>query len=124
MMGIEHAGLGSSLIRTVRKNIPAAEDDVFQLCQLDEVLDARRTAFGALPEANCSHLCERTNRLGLLRAHKFDAGHEGCGNRTHSRQQHSQLPFRRGNTRWLFHAYPQFQFVGGSTTLATATWKE
>ena len=60
---VEDAGLGGGFVGGVREDVPAAEDEVFEFFELDEVFDLGRAALGALAQANRAQLGERTDRL-------------------------------------------------------------
>src|SRR2546426_8310385 len=57
-MGLEHAGLARGLVRRVREDVPAAEDQIVQFLEGQEFPDQRRAPLGALTQANGGELGE------------------------------------------------------------------
>src|SRR5580704_2424202 len=51
VFGFQDTGLGGGLIGVVGENIPAAENDVIEFSEGDELVNFRRAAFGAFAEA-------------------------------------------------------------------------
>jgi len=60
-------GVDGRFVTVVLEDVPAAEHDVVEARQGDEVGDLRRPPFGALSEANGRHLGERADRLSHAR---------------------------------------------------------
>jgi hypothetical protein len=92
---IEHAGRARRGVAVFLEDVPAAEHDVFEAGQRDEIADSRRTVVGALAEANRRHLGERPNRLGETFTDSDDAGDGGGAHRAESDQQHAEPAVRR-----------------------------
>ncbi len=61
---LEHPGLQRGFVGVVFENVPAAEDQVVQAGQRNEILDLGAAAIGALPQADGGQLGERSDRLG------------------------------------------------------------
>src|SRR5580700_7781331 len=68
VFGFQDTGLGGGLIGVVGENIPAAENDVVEFGEWDELVNFRRAAFGAFAEANGAELRERADGCGLTAA--------------------------------------------------------
>ena len=94
-LALEDAGLAGGRVGVVGEDVPGAEDEVVQLRQRDEVLQARHPVLGPLAEADRAHLGERADRLAEPLLDRLDAGDEGGRDRPQPHQQHPQLPLRR-----------------------------
>ncbi len=90
---IENAGLPSSGVHVVLKNVPAGEDQIVEAGQGDELLDLGRARVGALAETNGCHLRDRTDGLGDSLAYGFDAGHKCGRDRAHARNHYAKFAF-------------------------------
>ena len=64
--GVEHPGANGRLVAGLPVNVPAAEDQVIQRSQGDEVLDQGDPFFGALAQPDRSHLGEGPDWRSLL----------------------------------------------------------
>src|ERR1700722_7737160 len=64
----QNTGFGGGLIGVVGENIPAAEDDVVEFGEGDELVNFRRAALGAFAEANGAELRERAYGRGFAAA--------------------------------------------------------
>ncbi len=106
VLWIEDAGVGGGLISVVAENVPAAENDIFELGKGNEFLDQRRTAFGSLAQADGAELRERADGLRLASPDEFDSSHERGADGAHARCEDSELPLGRRNLARFIHASP------------------
>ena len=95
--GVEHPGAHGRLVAGLPVNVPAAEDQVIQRSQGDEVLDQGDPIFGALAQPDRSHLGEGPDRRSFLPANGFDSGNEGGRHGAHPGKKNSQLAPGFGN---------------------------
>ena len=95
--GVEHPGANGRLVAGLSVNVPAAEDQVIHRRQGDEVLDQGHPFFGALAQADRSHLGQGPDRRSVPPANGFDSGNEGGGHGAHPGQKNSQLALGFGN---------------------------
>ncbi len=93
----QHPRLGGRLVGVVGEEVPAAEDDVVELGQRDELVDERRARVGPLAEANRPHLRERADGLRDPLPDRLDPSHEGGGDRAHPGGQDAELARRRAD---------------------------
>ncbi len=84
---LQHAGGLRRFVRVVLEDVPAAEHDVVERGERHEVLDERRATFGALAEANGSHLRQRADRLGEAASHGQHPGDRGRADGAHPDEQ-------------------------------------
>jgi hypothetical protein len=101
LIAVQHLAVGGRLVTVVVKDVPAAEAQIFQAAQVDELLDGRYPVVGALAQAYGSHLGERSDRLGNAAADGFHPGDEGRGHGAHAGTQHSQFPRSTGDFGFL-----------------------
>jgi hypothetical protein len=76
------------LICVLGKDVPAAEDQVRQVGQRHQVLDAHEPGVRAFAEAQLLQLGERAIGPGQTFTHEMDASDEGGGHRPQTRQQY------------------------------------
>ena len=79
---------------------PAAEHDVVELGERNELMDQRRAPVRALAQPDRPHLGQRPDRLGEPAPDRFDAGHERGGDRAHSGRQDAELAGGRLDVIW------------------------
>ena len=84
---LEHAGYTGRGVAVFFEDVPAAEHDVVQARERQELVDLRRAAFGALAETNRAHLRERADRLGQTLADGHHAGNRGGADRPETYQE-------------------------------------
>src|SRR5262249_12621069 len=94
VLAVEHARLARGLVRVVGVHVPAAEDDVIEAGDGDELVDARAAVVGPLAQAHRAHLREAADGLREALADGLHAGHERRGHRAHAWEQDAELPFR------------------------------
>ena len=97
VFGVQDTGLGGSFVGVVGENIPAAEDDVVEFGERNELVDFRRAAFGALAEADGAQLRERADGRGFAAAHQFNSRHKCGAHGSHSGREDAQSSFGRSN---------------------------
>jgi hypothetical protein len=100
---LEHAGRAGRGVAVFREDVPAAEDEVVEADEADEVLDARRAVLGALPEPDRAHLRERADRLGQALPDREHAGNGGGGDGAQAHEQDPESASGRRNFYWCFH---------------------
>ena len=88
---LEHAGVAGGLVAVVVEDVPAAEFDIVDRGEVDEVPDHRHAVFGALAQADGTHLGQRPDRLGDAGADRYDSGDERGGDGAHTGHQHAQF---------------------------------
>ena len=93
----QHARLGGRLVGVVGEEVPAAEHDVLELGQRDELVDERRARVGPLAEADGAHLRQRADGLRDPLPDGLDPGHERRGDGAHSGKQDAELARRRAD---------------------------
>ncbi len=109
IFGRKHRCLLRGLIRGVGEQIPAAEDDIFEPFEWNEILDGWRAALGPLAQANRSELSDGADRFCAGAAHQIHASHERRGHGTHSHGQYPELSFRWCNCCRPAHSeFPPF----------------
>ena len=97
---LQHAGgLGGS-VGIVLEDVPAAEDDVVEVGERNELVDFWRAGLGALAEANGAHLGERTDRQRESLADREHAGNRRCRDGAKADEQHAKLAARRRYLNW------------------------
>src|SRR3989442_12765562 len=89
-MGLEHAGLARRLVRRVREDVPAAEDQVVQFLEAQEFPDQRRAPPGALTQANGGELGEGADWPRTALADQLHPGHKCCANGSHAGRENTQ----------------------------------
>ena len=72
----------------------AAEDEVIEPSERDEIPNGGRAPFGALPEPDGPELRHGAHRLRQAAAHTLHTGDEGRRHRAHARQEHTKTPVR------------------------------
>ena len=88
---LEHSGGAGRRVGVFLEDVPAAEDDVVQPGEIDELVDLRRTVVGALAEADGAHLRERADRLGEALADGEDAGDGGGADGAEADQEDAEF---------------------------------
>jgi hypothetical protein len=73
---VEHARLAGRLIGVVLEDVPAAELDVLQIGQRDELFDPGTALFRTLAETDRPHLGQRADRLPQFLPDGEDPGDE------------------------------------------------
>ena len=99
MLGREHLCLHRRRVGVVRNRVPAAEHQILQAGERDQVLDHRPALLAALAEADVRHLGQRSDGLAQSRLDGLDAGDECRGHGAHARQEDRELAVRRGHLR-------------------------
>ncbi len=90
-------------VAVVVEQVPAAEDDVVQAGDGQDVGDAGRASLGALAEANGAHLRERADRLRETLADGENAGDDGGADGAKADEEDAKLALRGLNLNW-FHS--------------------
>ena len=91
------AGLDRRLVGVVRKDVPAAEDEVARLGQGHELLDRHEARVRALAEAQLLHLRQRAEGPRLPLLDQVHAGDERRRDGAEARQQDSERALRGGD---------------------------
>src|SRR5215469_1494260 len=104
MIRVEDARFGGGFVRGVRENVPAAENEIVEAGERNEVLNFRRAAFGALAETDGSHLRERADREGVAVANQFDAGHKSGADRADAGREYAELAFGLRDLSGFLHS--------------------
>ena len=95
VMGREHAGLAGGFVGGVGEDVPAAEDEVVECLERDELPDQRRAALGALPEPNRADLGQRADWRRQALADEFHPGHKRGADRSQAGRENAQRSVRR-----------------------------
>ena len=77
VLAAQNPRLDSRFVSVVGEDVPAAEDEIVETGQLDEVLDQGILLFRPFPQADRSHLGQRADGLGEALSDGHDAGDEG-----------------------------------------------
>ena len=101
----EHGGVGGGFVGGIGEKVPAAEDQIFERGERDEILDRRGAILGALAEANGAQLRDRADRLRAVVANQVHAGHEGGGHGAHADGQDAEFSLWRCNGRGPAHEF-------------------
>src|SRR5579862_1994414 len=102
---LQNAGLAGGLVTIVVEEVPAAEDQIIQLRQGHEVLDAGRARLRAFAQANGAHLGKRADGARQLAANGFNPGNKSGCHGPHAWNQNAQLPLGLGDlNRFSSHA--------------------
>ncbi len=96
----QHPGLGRRHERVVGEQIPAAEHDVVELRERNELTDERRARISPLAQPDRAHLGQRADRLGRAAPDRLDPGHEGGRDRAHAGGQDAELAGGRLDVRF------------------------
>lgn len=104
MLRVKNAGLSGGFVGVIREGVPAAEDDVIQVGELDEFFDFRDASFGAAAEANGAHLGERSHGHGCAPTDEFDSGHQCSADGAHAGRQYTEFSFWRSNADGPAHS--------------------
>ena len=96
---LEHAGRPRRRVAVLLEDVPAAEHDVVEAGERDELVDLRRAVLGALAEPNRAHLRQRADRLGQPLADGHDAGDGGGADGAEADEQDAELAASRGRCR-------------------------
>ena len=89
---VENAGMESGFVAVLFENVPAAELQIFDLGERNEVLDFRRVVVGALAEADRIQLRDGADRLRHAQFDGFNAGDKCRGDGAHARDQNAKFP--------------------------------
>src|SRR5437870_6263357 len=116
----KHTGVGRCLICRIRENIPSAKNQIFQPGQLNEVFYHRYAVICALAEANRSHLCQTSDRLGNAGLDSFNTGDKCRAYRSQAYEQHAQFSLCRRD----FCASCYRHFLMTSDTIASEQLNE
>ena len=92
---VEGAGVHRGFVGVVLEDVPAAEPQIVEPGQPDELLDRRYAPFRSLAQADGSHLRQGADRLCQALAHREHAGYEGSRDRADSDGQDPEAAFRR-----------------------------
>ena len=87
----------------VREDVPAAEFELVEPREGDEIRDLGDALVGPPPEADRPHLGEGAHRDALALAGQEDAGDRRRGHGAHAGQQHAELSLGRTDRFRLFH---------------------
>src|SRR5262249_44741495 len=79
-------------------DIPAGNFEILHLCQRNEIPDRRRAAFGPFPKPYGAQLCQRADRFSKAALKGFQTGNKGRRDRSHTRNQYSELFFGGRNS--------------------------
>ncbi len=99
---IEHRRIERGFVRAVFVNVPAAEFEVFELRQRDEILDQRRASLGALAETDGGELRQRSDRRAEAALDRLDSGDERRADRANAGKQHAELAVRGCHSEGTF----------------------
>ena len=91
LIAVEHAGRLRRVVQVAAEDIPAREDQVFELSDRRQVLDQRRVVVGPLAQPDRSHLRHRSNRLGKSSANCFYSGDQRGRHRAHAGNHDSKF---------------------------------
>ena len=108
---LEHAGVFRRLVAVVLEDVPAAEHDVVEVGEGDEVLDQRGAPVGPLAEADRAHLGHRPDGAGDALANGQNAGDEGGGDGPEADAHHAEFSLRLGDINWFFHGVELYHAV-------------
>ena len=108
---LEHAGGARRLVGVLFENVPAAEDDVVEVGERNDLLDLRRAAFGALAETDGAHLRERADRIGQPFSNGQHAGNGGRADGAEADEQNAQFAFCWSDFK-VFHSRQLYHRLG------------
>ena len=100
---LEHARVLRRLVAVVFEDVPAAEHDVVEVGEGDEVLDQGRAPVGPLAQADRAHLGDRANGAGDALADGEDAGDERGGDGPEADAHHAEFACRGCDFNRFFH---------------------
>ena len=87
----QHTGVDGRLIGVIFEDVPAGENQIFNVCQGNKILNLRKPSFGPFAQADGTHLGKRANGQANAFAHRFDARHESGGHSAHAGNHYPQL---------------------------------
>ncbi len=96
---LQNAGVRRAFEAVVVVDIPAAKDQVIDVCQRNKVLDRGHALVGAFAQTDRSHLSQRADRLRDLFLYRFNACDERGADCAQAGNQYTQL------SRRLFDLY-------------------
>ena len=92
---LEHAGGLGRLVAVVLEDVPAAEHELVEPGERNEIRDERRPVVGALAEPNRAHLRERADGFGDPFPDRHDACDGGGADRAEADEQNAEFARRR-----------------------------
>src|SRR5262249_33380701 len=90
--------LSSRLVRVVLVDVPAGNLQVFHLCQRNEIANRGGAALRPFPKPYGTQLGQRADRFPEAALKSFQPGDKGRRDRSHARNQDSELSFGGRNT--------------------------
>src|SRR5215472_1832333 len=97
MRRFDDTSVQGGFVAIVLKNVPAAEDEIVELSEGNEVLDARAVVICTLAQADGAVLGQGAYRSSQTLLNEFDPCNDRGTHCSHARQEHSQLPSGRRN---------------------------
>ena len=88
---LDDAGVHGGVIGIVGEEVPAAEDEIIQAGQWNEILDQGAVVFGAFAEADGSVLRQRADGPAQALLDQFDTRNQGRAHGAEARKQHAKL---------------------------------
>ncbi len=110
---LEHASVKRGFVGVFLEDVPRPELDVVDASEGNELVDLRRSAVGALAEADSAHLGERADRLGEPATHGFDAGDDGGADGSEADEKDAKLALgvRDLNSALVRHVDVSFEYL-------------
>ena len=99
----QHLGVAGGLVAVVLEDVPAAEDEVVERGERDEIPDQGRAPVGPLAETDRAHLRERPGRRGESLANRVNTGDEGRADGAETSEQNPEAPRGRSDLAGALH---------------------
>ena len=97
---LEDAGGPGGAVTVFLEDVPAAEHQIVERGERDDLGDLRGSSFGPLAQTDGAHLRQRTDRFGQALSNSEHAGDRRRADGTHPDQQHTELAARRSDLNW------------------------